>query len=159
MKFQFGRQWVLWACGISLWLLVPAWTTTLTAMPARAEGPTRVQPTPLPPPTPTPEQSPSPRKPVATLLLSVPVTTTQLFSVVQWQDINGGWNDVESWRGAVIGGKTIWWVEQKDWGTGPFQWVVYRHEASGDHVLGVSEPFSLPVHQGEIKRISVSIQQ
>jgi hypothetical protein len=57
-------------------------------------------------------------------------------SVVQWQDVNGNWHDVEGWRGALdSGGRIRWWVAAKDFGTGPFRWV------AGE---SVSEPFNLP---------------
>jgi hypothetical protein len=39
-------------------------------------------------------------------------------SVVQWQDINGDWQDVEGWRGALdSSGRIRWWVAAKDFGS------------------------------------------
>jgi hypothetical protein len=109
----------------------------------------------LPPPTPTAISKPqlAERAPVATILLVVPKTEIELASVVQWQDITGAWNDVDGWRGAISNGKTIWWVEEKDWGAGPFRWVVYQQEQKEQTIVAISEPFSLPARQGEIKQI------
>jgi hypothetical protein len=126
-----------------------------------AAAPTRIDPTPLPPPASPPVRTPRPpqaRPPVATLLLTVPVTDTALFSVVQWQDAQGDWNDIEGWRGTVVGGKTIWWVEEKDWGKGPYRWVIYRDETTPSQILAASELFMLPTHQGEVKQIFVQVQ-
>jgi len=54
----------------------------------------------------------------------------------------GNWNDVEGWKGVVQQGKTIWWVEQSDWGKASYRWVIFQEE--GGAVLASSEPFSLP---------------
>jgi hypothetical protein len=129
--------------------------------PLLAAAPTRIDPTPLPPPplpavrTPRPPQA---RPPVATLLLTVPVTDTALFSVVQWQDAQGGWHDIEGWRGTVVGGKTIWWVAEKDWGKGPYRWVIYQHETTPHQIIAVSDLFLLPTRPGELKRIFVQVE-
>ncbi len=47
------------------------------------------------------------------------------WSVVQWQDVNDNWQDVEGWRGTLDErGVRRWWVDAKDFGTGPFRWVI-----------------------------------
>ena len=71
----------------------------------------------------------------------------ELWTLVQWQDVHGGWHDVEGWQGtpdrvAEGSGSKVWWVARKDLGTGPFRWVVHR-EQDGE-VLAGSEPFNLP---------------
>lgn len=70
----------------------------------------------------------------ATILLQN--APTGVWSAVQWQDANGDWQTVEGWQGAVdANGAKQWWVAQKDFGSGPFRWLV------GD---AASESFTLP---------------
>ena len=71
------------------------------------------------------------------------------WTIVQWQDSAGGWHDVEGWRG-TLDGPTLkrWWVADKDFGTGPFRWVVIQEpSAAPPHI---SEPFSLPHEANQI---------
>jgi hypothetical protein len=42
----------------------------------------------------------------------------------------------------TLDGQKIWWVAQRDFGTGPFRWVIY--EGQGGRLLATSEPFYLP---------------
>jgi len=79
---------------------------------------------------------------VAPLILSTDPNRNDLWSVVQWQDAQGGWQDVTGWRGTVVKGRTIWWVEQKDFGKGPYRWVVLQGE--GGALMATSQPFNLP---------------
>ncbi len=78
-----------------------------------------------------------------------------LWSEVQWADGAGNWHAVENWRGETNGGGSVtWWVEAKDFGTGPFRFAVY--DAPGGNLLGASEPFMLP-QKNETTRMKVSI--
>lgn len=79
---------------------------------------------------------------VAPLILSTNPNRSDLWSVVQWQGDAGNWHDVAGWRGVVDKGRTIWWVEQKDFGKGPFRWVIQQGE--GGPVVATSAPFTLP---------------
>jgi hypothetical protein len=119
---------------------------------AAADLPRR--PTPVPsgtPPTPEPEDDDEDDAPVgAYILLSSPRGT---WSVVQWQGNDDRWHDVEGWRGALEGGMVIWWVDQKDFGGGPFRWAVY--DGPGGAQLGLSAPFSLPAEANQTVGISV----
>lgn len=67
-----------------------------------------------------------------------------LWTVVQWQDANQDWHDVEGWQGTLDeNGQVIWWVAAKDLETGPFRWLVY--ESTDKQVsLVTSESFNLP---------------
>lgn len=80
-------------------------------------------------------------------------TRPDAWAVVQWQDGMGWWHDVDGWRGSTGGGVIAWTVEEKDFGSGPFRWVVY-HPQTGE-VFGASYPFYLP-EAGEI--VSLEIQ-
>ncbi len=109
-------------------------------------------PSALPPrPTPMPTEAPGPSqvKPRGGWIeLRVQaIDHANLESVVQWQDSQGEWHDVDSWRGefdAVAEGVGIktWWLEGLLFGAGPFRWVVYD-EMSGN-VLGRSASFTMP---------------
>ncbi len=142
--------------GIFGFLLTALWNGQQGPRPLLAAEPTRVQPTALPWPTHTPVPQVI-RVPVATILLTVSESDTPLNSVVQWQDDMGGWHEVEGWRGTVGGNRTVWWVEAKDWGKGPFRWLVYESGTEADSILAVSGEFYLPSRQGEVTRISVQV--
>ena len=122
------------------------------AMPALADLPPR--------PTPVPEEETSdePSRPVgAEIALSVVPAQSGLWSVVQWQDANGDWQTVEGWQGALDGGFKLWWVAQKDFGTGPFRWAVYQN--AGGEFLGASDPFMLPSEANGLGRGTVVLNQ
>ncbi|MEZ4864462.1 MAG: hypothetical protein R3C14_24320 [Caldilineaceae bacterium] len=98
---------------------------------------------PRPTKTPVPDKDRSkPEPPAGTLILNTQPTVTGLWSVVQWQDEAGQWRDVEGWRGEINAGKTIWWVEEEQWNTGPFRWAIF--ETKGNKLLAASELFVLP---------------
>jgi hypothetical protein len=77
----------------------------------------------------------------ATIELVAPGAPAGAWAVVQWQDSAGGWHAVEGWCGA-LSGSGRWWVHPKDFGAGPFRWIVTR--GPGGAELGSSEPFNLP---------------
>lgn len=112
--------------------------------------------------TPSPAQPDNDRtdhdRPLGTyleLLLHQPPAGT--WTVVQWQDSAGNWHDVEGWQGTLdaAGGKR-WWVAAKDFGTGPFRWVVQY--GPGGSVLGMSAPFHLPGGAAEIMQVTVLLK-
>ena len=72
--------------------------------------------------------------------------------VVQWQDSAGGWHDVEGWRGSVAN-SSRWWVHPKDFGTGPFRWVVMQSVDGA--VVGTSEPFRLPGEANQVVQVEI----
>lgn len=113
-------------------LLANIWLST----PAHADLPPR------PPIVDEGDDEETPRPIVASILLQTTPAHNGLFSVVQWQDDQGGWHDIESWRGAVNNGRTIWWVEEKDFGKGPYRWLVFDQE--GGTLLATSELFNFP---------------
>lgn len=73
------------------------------------------------------------------------------WSVVQWQDANGDWQNVEGWQGTLNNGTRRWWVHSKDFGKGPFRWVVY--DSPGGTKIGASESFTLPQFPNEIVQV------
>lgn len=81
----------------------------------------------------------------AFLELTVEVQEAGFWSVVQWQDGNGYWHDVEGWRAEVVPDYVIrWWVAPRDLESGPFRWIVYKGEVSERVIYQISQPFNLP---------------
>jgi hypothetical protein len=89
-----------------------------------------------------------------------------LWTVVQWQDPEGSWHDVEGWQGTfddftddtkqrVAEGQKLWWVAPGDLGTGPFRWLI-KQSHDGEH-LAISAPFQLPDTDGTLLPVEVSI--
>jgi hypothetical protein len=157
--------WVLLACGIACALLViaplPAWVQAASSdLPPRP--PTA---TPVPPEKPGNGAKASEHAGAWIELHfqlpahSPPLHGPELWTVVQWQDTDGGWHDVEGWQGTMddlaIGvGNKVWWVAENDLGTGPFRWIV-RRRYGGDLLAG-SESFHLPGTAGETMQVEVS---
>lgn len=108
------------------------------------------RPTPAITPTSTPTRTPSPHVPrtmPAPLRLShirLAVTPAQdgLWSVVEWQGGDGTWHVVDGWQGTVEAGSKRWAVYERNFGEGPFRWVVST--ARSGKIVGVSTPFMLP---------------
>lgn len=85
--------------------------------------------------TPTPEN-------LARILLVGGSAYEGAWTVVQWQDKPGMWHDVEGWQGHVRNGWIRWRVAQKDWGSGPFRWLVY--DKPEGTLLATTTAFTLP---------------
>jgi len=152
-------------------LLVSVWLSSLM-------GAAAAPPPPLPPiPTVTLTPAPKPTSPPPTgsfieLHVQFPRTWPwdeahwqELWTVVQWQDDEGLWRNVEGWQGTlddvaagegggVVGYKT-WWVARADSGKGPFRWVIYK--SRGGAALATSESFYLPDAAGETVKVEVSL--
>jgi hypothetical protein len=163
-----SAAWLLLACG-TIWLLLvvaalPAWVQAQSNdLPPR---PPTATPTAMPPAIENPETKPKPAQPAGAWIelhcqfpaRSLSVHSSELWTAVQWRDSGGRWQDVEGWCGSldeVMGGvgKKVWWVVEKDFGTGPFRWVV-RHGYGGELLAG-SESFHLPNADGQIVRVGV----
>lgn len=121
-------------------------------------GPT-LPPRDPPTPTPSPDKDRGGKdKPVGAYIeLQTQIASTGAWSVVQWQDNAGGWHDVEGWRGPLADGNNRrWWVAAKDFGKGPFRWVVTQ--GLGGQELGASAPFKLPSGANETLQVVVSLK-
>jgi hypothetical protein len=107
-------------------------------------------PRPTPAITPTATLTPSPRpsrpQPAPLRLSHIRLTVTPaqggLWTVVEWQGGDGAWHVVEGWQGTMQGGSKRWAVFERNFGEGPFRWVVTR--APDGEPLGISAPFYLP---------------
>jgi len=108
----------------------------------------------LPPrPTPTAVPMPSSTPQGARIVLQTLQTQAEMWTVVQWQDINGDWHNVDGWRGSSVDGSVQWWVAQKDFGTGPFRWAVYSSEEG--ELSAASETFHMPTDANQTLVITV----
>lgn len=113
--------------------------------------PTRETPTPTPPPD---DRDGGP--PVGAYIeLQATGARPDAWTVVQWQDSDESWHDVEGWQGMLEkNGGRRWWVAARDFGSGPFRWVITQ--GSGGSVLGVSQHFSLPSNANQVVTVAVS---
>ena len=73
------------------------------------------------------------------------------WAVVEWQGSDGRWHPVEGWQGSLSNGSRQWWVAPKDFGTGPFRWVV--QQGPDGTIVGMSEPFHLPQQAHNVLRV------
>jgi hypothetical protein len=87
-----------------------------------------------------------------------------VWTMIQWQDDDGEWFDVEGWRGNLdtIGQGENGWVGSKEWwaakdilGSGPYRWQVYDHP--GGELLSTSEPFHLSDTSGGVIIVPVEV--
>lgn len=152
-KYKFNAWLIIFAAIICAIIGIAHLPTPARALPPRPPTPT---PLPTPGPTSAPEASVAPKGAQITLRAHFPLSAAYqwdaLWTVVQWQDPDGTWHDVEGWRGTpdeitlndqdeIIIEKT-WWVQKSDLGRGPFRWLVYKSE--GGQLLTMSEMFHLP---------------
>jgi len=126
------------------------WSNIATAATPTCPGGTTPSGGTTAPPAPAAPATPIPRGALIKLRVhpnAVPVNWTELWTVVEWQDGDGGWNPIEDWQGMVdtvedgLGLKS-WWVAPEDILSGPYRWVVY--DRNGGELLGVSDPFNTP---------------
>jgi hypothetical protein len=128
----------------ALLLCAGLWLTSGRAVSAQAPERTPIASTPS-----------APAATVGAIALHAPGAPATAWTVVQWGDPLGGWHDVEGWRGDLDEGQQkVWWVVGKDFGTGPFRWVVY-HQAGGK-VWATSRSFTLPAGAGQWVHVNVA---
>lgn len=109
-------------------------------------APPSLPPRPTPTPTPMPASAGS-----SNIMLRVhsngAYDLTSLWTLVEWQHIDGTWRSVDGWKGTfdtvenVVGHK-IWSVPFSLFGKGPFRWQVY--DVQSGMPLATSEAFDLP---------------
>jgi hypothetical protein len=130
-------------------------------------------PSALPPRPPTPTPTPPAQSPTVMAAIELRVqlgskwswgtmTWQDLRTVVQWQDRLGDWHAVDGWRGALdefIGGegRQVWWVAEKDFGSGPFRWAVT--DGRSDQPVAVSRSFNLPARSNEKVIVEMMLEE
>lgn len=89
--------------------------------------------------------------------LSVPVqTSAHAKTIVQWQDKQGKWHNVDGWQQHAVPNQIVRWsVYPRDFGTGPFRWAVYSENGAGGQLLATSVSFNLPCCYGNTLRVGV----
>jgi hypothetical protein len=135
-------------CAVTL--IAGLWTSTPTA--------TAAPPPPRPTLTPTPYAA---RSVGSYIELRVPTDNINLWTVVQWQDTQGNWHDVETWRGILdeinnYKGDKRWWLYPRDYGTGPFRWAIY--DQPNGHLLATSRSFNLPAAANQHEIVEVTLK-
>lgn len=139
-----------------LFIGVLVWAIWLTPV---AEAGLPVRDTPTPTPVSSKDKDKDDDGPIgARLELQASGVPAGVWSVVQWQNSAGNWEDVEGWQGTLDeNGSRCWWVAQKDFGDGPFRWVVTQ--GKGGPVLGTSNSFNLPAGANETVQIGVALEK
>ena len=75
--------------------------------------------------------------------LTVSGATNDVWTAVQWQDIDGNWILVDGWQGYTdADNQVLWFVAKENLGEGPFRWLLY--DAEDGNLLTTSAPFDLP---------------
>jgi hypothetical protein len=167
------RTHVLFALMIAPLTLILLFSFIAPPQPAQADLPPR--PTEIPD-TPEPTEEPAAAEPLPGSLIQLEVEFPvdwpwqeihgrTLWTMVQWQDVQGQWHDVEGWQGALdaitlasdgtAAGTKTWWLGRDNQGTGPFRWQIAVGRDGG--VLAVTDPFHLPEVDGQLKTITVSL--
>jgi hypothetical protein len=133
-------------------VMILAWSPLPTQ--AGPELPPRATPTPTPRPD-AQDDSKDGRPIGAYLDLHVQGASQGVWTVVQWQNSVGDWEDVTGWQGTLDTGHKTWWVAQADFGKGPFRWAVYQGQ--GGKLLVTSEAFYLPDSADAMVKVELSL--
>ncbi len=84
----------------------------------------------------------------ARILVQVAERYRSGWAVVQWQDENGDWQEIEGWRGDLKNGRARWWVSPDLYGHKPFRWMIFSQP--GGTLLAASPEFAMPANSGEM---------
>jgi hypothetical protein len=87
-------------------------------------------------------------------LMGLP-NNSEYWTVVQWQDRQGDWHNVDGWQGTLENSCKKWWVNARDFGTGPFRWVVYLGQNGPE--AGRSDSFLMPHVAMQTQQVAVTI--
>ena len=63
------------------------------------------------------------------------------------------WHDVSGWGEMLEEQEVIWYVNKKDFGSGPFRWAIYQD----GELMVASESFFMPTSTHQIVRVTVSL--
>lgn len=100
-----------------------------------------------------------PRANFSTITVLAPGAPEGAWVGVQWRDLTGAWHDVDTWQAPLevtaAGAPAMkqWGVFERDYGRGPFRWIVYA--PTSDAVFATSPGFYLPSGGGANLTITV----
>ena len=151
LKKQY--QPVIWVMISFMFVAVLLFGGLLTPAVSQADLPDRNPPTPTPSNDDDDDDDDGGGPQLAYIELFVTPLPVGVESVVQWQDVNGDWNDVEGWKRQLQNVYERWTVEAKDFNAGPFRWVI-RHGQSG-FVVGTSDSFILPAGANQTVQVTI----
>jgi formylglycine-generating enzyme required for sulfatase activity len=102
------------------------------------------------------------RAPGAAIVLTVMDPPLGAWTAVQWSNADQiVWHNVDNWVVPLAldeENKMFWGVDAKDFGTGPYRWVIYdKDPARGGKILGASQLFNFPNRENEWVWASVTI--
>lgn len=81
-----------------------------------------------------------------------------LWTVVQWQDLEGEWHDTEGWQGKFdADGRVLWTVGLEHAGDVAFRWLVYNDSSRSD-MLVMSKEFDLPGSDQRLVIVPIAVQ-
>lgn len=101
-----------------------------------------VPPRPTLTPTPRPSSLAAPAENWARIVLRAGEKYDGFWTVIQWLDQRGDWQDVSGWQGQVRQGRVRWRVDPKDFRKGPYRWLLL--DKPDGALLCVSDAFTLP---------------
>ncbi len=137
-----------------LFISLLAWTIWPPV--AEAGLPPRNTPTPIPAPSDRDKDKDDDTPIGAWLELQAGGDHAGEWSEVQWQNSAGAWENVDGWQGTLDeAGRCRWWVAAKDFGRGPFRWVITQ--GKGGPAIYTSELFYLPTGATETMQVVVSV--
>jgi hypothetical protein len=143
-----GFTFIVFLMGMLAWLALPPPVV-------RAGLPARDTPTPVPSQNGDRDKDKDSRPIGAWIELQTQNAPAGAWSVVQWRSA-GNWENVDGWQGTLnSNGLRRWWVAAKDFGDGPFRWVVTQGQ--GGPALGASEPFTLPAGANETAGVKLTL--
>ncbi len=98
----------------------------------------------------------------ATIVLTVVNPPAGAWTAVQWGNADSTlWHNVDNWVVPLTldqKGQMRWRVDPKDFGTGPFRWVIYdKDPAQGGIIVRVSQAFNFPTRENESVSVSITI--
>ena len=149
-----GFTFIMLLMGLLAWLTLPTPVV-------KAGLPARDTPTPVPSKNGDGDRAKDSKPIGAWIELQTQNASAGAWSVVQWHSPSdgrsaGNWENVDGWQGTLdSAGSRRWWVAAKDFGDGPFRWVVTQ--GKGGAVLGASEPFTLPAGANETVGVTLTL--
>lgn len=92
----------------------------------------------------------------ALIELKIDGAHTKYWVEVEWVGGDEIWHIVEGWRGYSADSSVRWFVQDTDFGKGPFRWRIFA-ESEGV-LLATSKSFSLPSSTNTVSTVQVQVE-